>query len=123
MYFHGYRAIMGLQHSGGQEIYARDPKITKPTHAIFRLSGTSVCGCRMLPFCERTVNVERQDISPVWIRSFPVSKQPKTIGEHLRKQRFNLGMRQSQAAEFLMVTCAFFGLTSCNKMDAWQIAV
>jgi len=44
------------------------------------------------------VNVERQDIAPVWTHSFPVSKQPKTIGEQLRKQRFSLGIRQSEAA-------------------------
>jgi transcriptional regulator with XRE-family HTH domain len=42
--------------------------------------------------------VPRKDIAPVWTRSFPVSKQPKTFGEHLRKQRFNLGIRQSEAA-------------------------
>jgi transcriptional regulator with XRE-family HTH domain len=50
------------------------------------------------------VNVERQDISPVWTRSFPVSKQPKTIGERLRRQRFKLGIRQSQAAQRLGVS-------------------
>jgi transcriptional regulator with XRE-family HTH domain len=44
------------------------------------------------------MSVPRKEISPVWTRSFPVSKQPKTIGERLRKQRFDLGLRQSEAA-------------------------
>jgi len=50
------------------------------------------------------VSVERQDISPVWTRSFPVSKDPKSIGEHLRKRRFGLGIRQSEAAQRLGVS-------------------
>jgi transcriptional regulator with XRE-family HTH domain len=58
----------------------------------------------MLPFCERVVNVDRKDISPVWTRSFPVAKQPQTIGEHLRKRRFDLGIRQSDAAKKLKVS-------------------
>jgi transcriptional regulator with XRE-family HTH domain len=44
------------------------------------------------------MNVSRKDISPVWTRSFPVSKEPRTIGEHLRKRRFDLGIRQSEVA-------------------------
>jgi transcriptional regulator with XRE-family HTH domain len=107
---------MGLQHSGGQEIYARDPKITKPTHAIFRLSGTCVCGCATLPFCERTMNVSRNDIAPVWTRSFPISKEPKTIGELLRKRRFDLGIRQLQAAERLMVSQLTLSLWEMDKV-------
>jgi len=58
----------------------------------------------MLPFCDRTVSVARKDVAPVWSRSFPVSKEPKTIGEHLRKRRFDLGIRQSQAARQLRVS-------------------
>jgi transcriptional regulator with XRE-family HTH domain len=58
----------------------------------------------MLPFCERVVTVERKDISPVWTRSFAVSKQPQTIGEHLKKRRFDLGIRQSEAAKRLEVS-------------------
>jgi transcriptional regulator with XRE-family HTH domain len=50
------------------------------------------------------VNVERQDISPVWTRSFPVSKEPKTIGEQLRKRRYDLGIRQSEVAQRLGVS-------------------
>lgn len=57
-----------------------------------------------MPLCERTVNVERQDVAPVWTRSFPISKQPKTIGQQLRKQRFNLGIRQAEVAERLGVS-------------------
>jgi transcriptional regulator with XRE-family HTH domain len=74
----------------------------------------------MLPFCERVVNVERQDISPVWTRSWPVSKQPKTIGEHLRKQRFSLGIRQSEAAQRLGVSNKTLSLWECDQVyPAW----
>ena len=45
--------------------------------------------CAMLPFCDRTARVARTDIAPIWTRSFPISKQPQSIGEHLRKKRFN----------------------------------
>jgi transcriptional regulator with XRE-family HTH domain len=48
--------------------------------------------------------VERKAISPVWTRSFPVAKQPQTIGAHLRKKRFDLQMRQSEAAQRLGVS-------------------
>ena len=63
------------------------------------------------------VNVERKDISPVWTRSFPVSKQPKTIGEHLRKKRFDLGLRQSQPAKLLRVSSPREGrILKCNLL-------
>src|SRR4051812_31836817 len=55
--------------------------------------------CAMLPLCERVLSVPRKQISPVWTRSFPVSKQPKTLGEQLRKKRFDLGLRQSEIAK------------------------
>ena len=70
----------------------------------------------MLPFCERTMSVARADIAPTWTRSFPVSKQPKTIGEHLRKQRFKLGIRQSQAAQRLGVSEMTMGLWERNQV-------
>jgi transcriptional regulator with XRE-family HTH domain len=64
--------------------------------------------------------VERQDISPVWNRSFPVSKQPKTIGEHLRKRRFSLGIRQSQAAKRLGISNRTLSLWECDQVyPAW----
>jgi transcriptional regulator with XRE-family HTH domain len=75
----------------------------------------------MLPFCERVVNVERKDISPVWTRSFPVSKQPQTIGEHLRKRRFDLGIRQSEAAKRLNVSERTLSQWETDKVyPAWS---
>jgi len=53
----------------------------------------------MLPICKSTVHLPRKDISPVWTRSFPVSKQPKTLGQHLRKKRFDSGLRHSEVAQ------------------------
>jgi DNA-binding XRE family transcriptional regulator len=48
--------------------------------------------------------VKRKDISPVWTRSSPVTKDAQTIGQHLRKKRFSLGLRQSEAAQQLRVS-------------------
>jgi transcriptional regulator with XRE-family HTH domain len=59
----------------------------------------------MLPFCDRHVSVPRKDVAPVWTRSFPISKEPKTLGQHLRKKRFEMGMRQVESALKLGVTC------------------
>jgi transcriptional regulator with XRE-family HTH domain len=74
----------------------------------------------MLPFCDRTVSVARKDVAPVWTRSFPVSKQPKTIGEHLRKRRFDLGIRQSEAAQRLGVSKRTLSLWECDQVyPAW----
>jgi transcriptional regulator with XRE-family HTH domain len=59
----------------------------------------------MLPFCDRRVSVPRKDVAPVWTRSFPISKEPKTLGEHLKKRRFSLGLRQEESAVKLNVSC------------------
>ena len=65
--------------------------------------------------------MERQDISPVWTRSCPVSKQPKTIGQHLRKQRFSLGIRQAEAAQRLGVSKLTLSLWETDKVyPAWE---
>lgn len=69
----------------------------------------------MLPFCDRIVNVPRKDISPVWTRSFPAPKQPQTIGQHLRKKRFELGIRQAEAARQLRVSKRTLGLWECDR--------
>ncbi|HXA44033.1 MAG TPA: helix-turn-helix transcriptional regulator, partial [Candidatus Angelobacter sp.] len=45
-----------------------------------------------------------KDISPVWTRSFPIAKEPTTLGQHLKKRRFSAGMRQSEAAQQLRVS-------------------
>src|SRR5262245_1891444 len=75
----------------------------------------------MLPFCMRTVDVPRKHISSVWTRSFPDSKQPKTIGQHLRKRRFILGLRQSQAVHKLRVSKRTLSLWECDKVyPVWK---
>jgi transcriptional regulator with XRE-family HTH domain len=60
--------------------------------------------------------MQRKDISPVWTRSFPVSKQPQTIGEHLRKRRFELGIRQSEAAQRLGVSDRTLSQWECDRV-------
>ena len=83
------------------------------------MTGRSPSGVR-LPFCDRVVNVPRKDIAPVWTRSFPVSKQPQTIGQHLRKKRFELGIRQIEAARRLGVSNRTLSLWECDRVPpAW----
>jgi transcriptional regulator with XRE-family HTH domain len=53
---------------------------------------------------DRFLSVVRRDRSPVWNRSFPLSKKPQTIGEHLRKKRFTSHLGQAEVAEQLKVS-------------------
>ena len=55
-------------------------------------------------------------MAPVWTRSFPVSKQPATIGQHLRKKRFELGIRQVEAAWRLGVSKRTLSLWECDRV-------
>jgi transcriptional regulator with XRE-family HTH domain len=70
----------------------------------------------MLPFCDRVVSTPRKDIRPVWRRSWPISKAPQTIGEHLRKKRFELNLRQSQVAHKLGVSERTLSLWECDEV-------
>ena len=58
----------------------------------------------------------RTDIDPVWTRSFPIAKEPRSIGEHLRKKRFSTGLRQSEAAEHLGVSCLTLSLWERDRV-------
>src|SRR5262249_46189322 len=69
-----------------------------------------------LPFCDRVVCVARKDVRPVWTQSFPISKEPQTLGEHLRKTRFTLGIRQSEAARKLGINARTLSLWECDKV-------
>ena len=74
----------------------------------------------MLPFCDRTVNVPRNDVAPVWSHSFPISKEPTSLGQHLRKKRFDMGMRQTQAADILNVSNRTLSLWETDRIyPAW----
>jgi len=74
----------------------------------------------MLPFCDRVVSVPRKDVAPVWTRSFPIAKQPTTLGEHLKKKRFQAGFRQAQIARILKVSCRTLSLWECDRIyPAW----
>ena len=70
----------------------------------------------MLPLCDRFVNVPRKDVAPVWTRSFPIAKEPKTLGEHLKKKRFGLGLRQEEAAQMLKVSDRTLSLWECDRI-------
>src|SRR5688572_13854691 len=69
----------------------------------------------MLPFCDRVVSMALKDTTPVSTRSWPIAKLPQTIGEHLRKKRFELGLRQSQVAGKLRVSERTLGLWECDE--------
>ena len=58
----------------------------------------------------------RKDVAPVWTRSFPVSKEPTTLGEYLKKKRFGVGIRQSEAAQILGVSARSLSLWECDRL-------
>jgi DNA-binding XRE family transcriptional regulator len=70
----------------------------------------------MLPLCDLVVIAPLKNILPVWSRSFPVSKQPQTIGEHLKKKRFSAGIRQLEAAQILGVSDRSLSLWECDRL-------
>jgi DNA-binding XRE family transcriptional regulator len=70
----------------------------------------------MLPFCDRRVTVARKDVAPVWTRSFPIAKEPTTLGQHLKKKRFGAGMRQSKAAQMLGISARSLSLWECDRL-------
>jgi DNA-binding XRE family transcriptional regulator len=74
----------------------------------------------MLPFCDRSVTVARKDVAPVWTRSFPIAKEPTTLGQHLKKKRFMAGMRQDETAVKLGVSARTLSLWECDRIvPAW----
>jgi DNA-binding XRE family transcriptional regulator len=74
----------------------------------------------MLPFCDRRVTVARKDIAPVWTRSFPIAKEPTTLGQHLKKKRFLAGVRQREAAVKLGVSNVTLSLWETDRVyPAW----
>jgi len=95
----GYDFKVGITDASSQGLIAR--VLCWVLHILVLLlplsSGSQVARqrilCAMLPFCDRHVSVPRKDVAPVWTRSFPISKEPKTLGEHLKKKRFGMGMR------------------------------
>jgi transcriptional regulator with XRE-family HTH domain len=70
----------------------------------------------MLPFCDRRVIVARKDVAPVWTRSFPIAKEPTTLGQHLKKKRFLAGLRQKEAAVKLRVSARTLSLWECDRI-------
>jgi len=77
--------------------------------------------CAMLPFCDRTVSVARKDVAPVWTRSWPIAKEPTTLGQHLKKKRFTDGLRQKQIAAKLGVSARTLSLWECDRIvPAWE---
>lgn len=69
-----------------------------------------------MPIFERTVTLPRKHVSPVWTRSYPASRKPGTIGEHLRKRRFQLGLRQTQVADTMDVSQRTLSCWECNRI-------
>jgi len=78
--------------------------------AFFRLE------CATLPFCDRHVSVPRKDVQPVWTRSFPIGKEPTTLGQHLKKKRVGADIRQSKAAQLLEISTRSLSLWECDRL-------
>ena len=56
----------------------------------------------------------------MWTRSFPIAKEPTTLGEHLKKKRFLAGFRQSEAALKLGVSNRTLSLWETDRVHpAW----
>src|ERR1700733_12644471 len=70
----------------------------------------------MLPFCDRRITIARKDVAPVWTRSFPIAKEPTTLGQHLKKKRFLAGIRQSEAALRLGVSDRTLSLWETDRI-------
>lgn len=49
-------------------------------------------------------------------RGIPVPKEPKTIGEHLRRRRLKLGLRQSEVARKLGISTVTLSRWECDKV-------
>jgi transcriptional regulator with XRE-family HTH domain len=62
------------------------------------------------------MRIARENVAPDWTRSFPVSKHSQTIGEYLKKERFSVGLRQSQAAKQLGVSTVSLSRWECDKV-------
>ena len=76
--------------------------------------------CATLPFCERRLKLPRTDVAPVWTRSWPIAKEPTTLGQHLKKKRFQAGLRQAQIARKLGVSSRTLSLWECDRIyPAW----
>lgn len=74
-----------------------------------------------MPFCDRVVHVVLKHVTPVWTRSFPISKEPTTLGENLRKKRFSAGLRQLEAAQILGVSNRTLSLWETDRVyPAWE---
>jgi transcriptional regulator with XRE-family HTH domain len=75
----------------------------------------------MLPSCERTIFCSRASYLPSHNRGIPIAKQPKTIGEHLRRRRAQLHHHQSQAARLLNVSTVTLSRWECDKIyPVWK---
>ena len=71
--------------------------------------------------CERTMCVPRRQVRPIWTRSCPASIQPKTVGQHLRQRRFDLGIRQTIVARMLKVSKRTLSCWECDRIyPSWE---
>lgn len=62
------------------------------------------------------MRIPREHVAPIWTHSFPISRQPQTLGEHLRKKRFASGLRQTEAANQLGVSARTLSLWECDRI-------
>ena len=73
-----------------------------------------------MPLCDRSLKLPRTDVAPVWTRSWPIAKEPTTLGQHLKKKRFMAALRQAQTARILKVSSRTLSLWECDRIyPAW----
>jgi transcriptional regulator with XRE-family HTH domain len=70
----------------------------------------------MLPRCERSLRIARDKYLPSRNRGIPVSKEPNTIGGHLRRRRLQLRIFQPEAARRLGVSMVSLSRWECDKV-------
>lgn len=75
----------------------------------------------MLPLSCRIVSVPRAKYLPCRNRGIPMSKEPTTIGQHLRRKRVQLKLHQAQVAKRLEVSTRTLSLWECDQIyPTWE---
>jgi transcriptional regulator with XRE-family HTH domain len=72
--------------------------------------------CAALPFGDRVVSIARSKYLPSRNRGIPISKEPVTVGEQLRKRRLELRILQAEAARRLAVSTVTLSRWECDRL-------
>jgi len=82
---------------------------------------TSIKSVRDVAFLRQVCERTPQRRCTVRTRSFPIEKEPTTLGQHLKKKRFLAGIRQLEAAQILRVSARTLSLWETDRVyPAWD---